>query len=41
MQPTTSMPKVFVGIFVIIALALATYAGMSWLKKKLFPWELA
>jgi ABC-type nitrate/sulfonate/bicarbonate transport system permease component len=37
----SSMPKVFVGIFVIIALALATYAGMSWLKKKLFPWELA
>lgn len=37
----SSMPKVFVGIFVIIALALATYAGMTWLKKKLFPWEAA
>lgn len=35
----SSMPKVFVGIFVIVALALITYAGMTWLKKKLFPWE--
>ena len=40
-QRMSSMPKVFVGIFVIVALALATYAAMTGLKKKLFPWEAA
>ena len=35
----SAMDQVFVGIIVIIALALLTYAGMSALKRKLYPWE--
>ena len=31
--------QVFAGIMVIIALALATYQGMVWLKRRLYPWE--
>lgn len=31
--------QVFAGIFVIIALALATYQLMSWAKRRLYPWE--
>ncbi|MED5372135.1 MAG: ABC transporter permease [Myxococcota bacterium] len=37
----SAMDQVFVGIIVIIALALLTYTGMSWLKNKLYPWEVA
>ena len=35
----SAMDQVFVGIFVIIALALATYQLMSMAKRALFPWE--
>jgi ABC-type nitrate/sulfonate/bicarbonate transport system permease component len=35
----SAMDQVFVGIFVIIALALLTYQGMVAAKKWLFPWE--
>ncbi len=35
----SAMDQVFAGIIVIIALALFTYQGMSWLKRKFFPWE--
>jgi ABC-type nitrate/sulfonate/bicarbonate transport system permease component len=35
----SAMDQVFVGIFVIIALALLTYQGMVAVKKWLFPWE--
>ena len=31
--------QVFAGIMVIIALALATYRLMIWLKRRLYPWE--
>jgi ABC-type nitrate/sulfonate/bicarbonate transport system permease component len=31
--------QVFAGIIVIIALALATYQLMVWLKRRLYPWE--
>ena len=31
--------QVFAGIIVIIALALATYQSMLWLKRRLYPWE--
>jgi len=31
--------QVFAGIMVIIALALATYQLMIWLKRRLYPWE--
>ncbi|HMV05711.1 MAG TPA: ABC transporter permease [Accumulibacter sp.] len=31
--------QVFAGIIVIIALALATYQFMVWLKRRLYPWE--
>jgi len=31
--------QVFAGIIVIIALALATYQFMAWLKRRLYPWE--
>ena len=31
--------QVFAGIMVIIALALATYQSMLWLKRRLYPWE--
>ena len=31
--------QVFAGIIVIIALALATYQWMLWLKRRLYPWE--
>lgn len=37
----SAMDQVFVGILVIIALALLTYALMSALKRKLYPWEAA
>lgn len=36
----SAMDQVFVGIIVIIVLALLTYAGMRTLKKWLFPWEI-
>ena len=36
----SAMDQVFVGIAVIIALALVTYQAMTWLKKSLFPWEV-
>jgi ABC-type nitrate/sulfonate/bicarbonate transport system permease component len=35
----SSMPHVLVGIFVIIAVALITYSTMTFLKRKLYPWE--
>jgi ABC-type nitrate/sulfonate/bicarbonate transport system permease component len=35
----SAMDQVFAGIFVIIALALFTYQGMSALKHWLYPWE--
>jgi len=35
----SAMDQVFVGIIVIVALALITYQSMVWLKKKLYPWE--
>ncbi len=37
----SAMDQVFVGIFVIVGLALATYQAMIALKKKLYPWEVA
>jgi ABC-type nitrate/sulfonate/bicarbonate transport system permease component len=37
----SAMDQVFVGIFVIIVLALVTYQSMVWTKRKLFPWEAA
>ncbi len=37
----SAMDQVFVGIIVIIALALFTYSAMSWTKRKLFLWEVA
>ena len=37
----SAMDQVFVGIFVIIALALLTYAVMTAIKKRLYPWETA
>jgi len=37
----SAMDQVFVGIFVIIALALVTYAVMTAIKKRLYPWETA
>lgn len=36
----SAMDQVFVGIFVIIALALLTYSGLTGLKRRLFPWEV-
>ncbi len=36
----SAMDQVFVGIFVIIALALVTYQGMLFAKKSLFAWEV-
>lgn len=35
----SAMDQVFVGIFVIIALALISYQAMTFAKKKLFAWE--
>ena len=35
----SAMDQVFVGIFVIIALALITFSVMVAIKKKLYPWE--
>lgn len=35
----SAMDQVFAGILVIIALALFTYSGMQWLKKRLYSWE--
>lgn len=37
----SAMDQVFAGIIVIIGLALLTYHGMFWLKRKLYPWEEA
>ena len=36
----SAMDQVFVGIIVIIVLALMTYAGMRAAKNRVFPWEL-
>ena len=35
----SAMDQVFVGIIVIVALALMTYQSMVWLKQRLYPWE--
>lgn len=35
-----AMDQVFVGIFVIIGLALATYTFMTWAKERLYDWEV-
>jgi ABC-type nitrate/sulfonate/bicarbonate transport system permease component len=35
----SAMDQVFVGIIVIVALALITYQLMVWLKHRLYPWE--
>ncbi|MGE0784268.1 MAG: ABC transporter permease [Sandaracinaceae bacterium] len=35
----SAMDQVFVGVFVIVALALLTYGAMVWIKRKLYPWE--
>ncbi len=35
----SAMDQVFVGIGVIITLALITYSTMTWFKRKLYPWE--
>lgn len=35
----SAMDQVFVGIGVIITLALITYSTMTWIKRKLYPWE--
>lgn len=35
----SAMDQVFVGIGVIIALALITFGLMTWIKKRLYPWE--
>lgn len=35
----SAMDQVFAGILVIIVLALATYQGMSWIKRRLYHWE--
>jgi ABC-type nitrate/sulfonate/bicarbonate transport system permease component len=36
----SAMDQVFVGIFVIIAMALVTYSVMKALKRALYPWEV-
>ena len=36
----SAMDQVFVGIGVIVFLALLTYAAMTWLKNALYPWEI-
>ena len=35
----SAMDQVFVGIIVIMALALLTYGAMVWIKRRLYPWE--
>jgi len=35
----SAMDQVFVGIFVIIALALITFSVMTFIKRRLYPWE--
>ncbi len=35
----SAMDQVFVGIFVIVTLALVTYGAMVALKRRLYPWE--
>lgn len=35
----SAMDQVFVGIFVIIVLALLTFTVMNFIKRQLFPWE--
>lgn len=37
----SAMDQVFAGIFVIIFLALVTYTLMTFIKKRLYPWESA
>lgn len=37
----SAMDQVFAGIFVIIAVALCTYQGLMWLKRRLYRWETA
>lgn len=37
----SAMDQVFVGIFTITFLALITYQGMTWAKRKIFHWEQA
>jgi ABC-type nitrate/sulfonate/bicarbonate transport system permease component len=37
----SAMDQVFVGIFTITFLALITYQGMTWLKRKVYHWEQA
>lgn len=39
-QRRFAMDEVFVGLFVIIALALVTYQAMLFAKAKLYPWEV-
>ena len=36
----SAMDQVFVGIGVIVFLALITYSSMTWLKNALYPWEV-
>ncbi|MCP4809107.1 MAG: ABC transporter permease [Proteobacteria bacterium] len=36
----SAMDQVFVGIFVIIALALVTFQGMTWMKTRMYDWEV-
>jgi ABC-type nitrate/sulfonate/bicarbonate transport system permease component len=36
----SAMDQVFVGIGVIVFLALITYSAMTWLKNALYPWEV-
>ena len=35
----SAMDQVFAGIIVIIAVALLTYQGLMWLKRRLYKWE--
>lgn len=37
----SAMDQVFAGIIVIIAVALLTYQGLMWLKRRLYKWEVA
>ncbi len=40
-QRMGAMDQVFVGLFVIVGLALATFTMMQWAKAQLFDWEVA
>lgn len=35
----SAMDQVFAGIFVIVVLALGTYSGLTWLKRRVYFWE--